>query len=139
VSRQDVGYPSAWVVSVAAILAVLPGAAWLVSLLGLLLLRGGSHAMFSHPLGLLRGGVTAALWFVAAWLIEQDRWSGAVLAAAMFTVSALATAGRHQWRLSFGLVLPLVGLAFAVSAFRLLHRYKRTEGLPWPSAKAVGG
>lgn len=140
-ARRDTGYPSAWVVSVAAILAVLPAASWVVSMVWLLLLgsRTGATArlLLSHPLGLVRGALVAGISIVAAWLLEEDRWPGAVVAGAMFVFSALAAAVRSRGRVSSVLVLALVSLGFAIQAYRLLRRYKSAPSKTVVTASAT--
>ncbi len=128
--KPAVGYPNAWVVTATAIFAVLPGAVWIVSLLGLLLVRArpgsdsGWHVILRNPKGVAAGTMTAVVYFIAAWLLEREEWPGAVLAAGLFAYSALAAAAQHQWRPSTQLLVSLVALGFAVSAFRLLRRYR---------------
>ena len=129
-SKSNVGYPSSWIVSAAAIFAVLPAAAWLVSVVTLVLFRrpiggaAGWRMIISHPLGLVVGALTAAAYLFAAWLLEEDNWVGAVLAGAMFLRAVLATAARNDWHPSFQLVAELVAVGFCLAAFRLLRRYK---------------
>lgn len=129
-SRRNVGYPSSWVVSVAAIFAVLPAAAWLVSVVMLALFRrpiggaAGWRMIIGHPLGLVMGALTAAVYVFAAWLLEEDNWIGAVLAAAMFLRAALATVVRNDWHPSLQLVAELVAVGFCLAALRLLRRHK---------------
>lgn len=102
--KSDDGSVHSTVVSVAAIIAALSGAMWPIAV-GLILLHGGGgggpgwRVLLGHPWGAAMGFSLTTAFFVSAWLLERNRWIGAIFPAVWYLHGILNTfvgTGRHM-------------------------------------------
>ena len=123
VTKSDESSVYSTVVSIATVIAALSGALWPIGL-GLTVLHGGRggepgwRVLLDHPWGAVMGLSVTTGFFVSAWLLERNRWIGAIFPAAWYLSGILNTyvgTGRH---LSLSAVTLPIELVITLLALR---------------------
>ncbi len=119
-------FASSQSVSIATVLAALAGVGWFVSATLSFFVRGrdgdvAARVLIDRPILLVVNGLLAAAFLGAAWLLSEERRSGALLLLGLSLVRILVAVAMGQpsiVNLIVGLILPAV----AYSAYRDLSR-----------------
>ncbi len=119
-------------VSIATALAALAGIGWFISVALSFVVKGrdgniAARLLLEHPIPLAVNGLLAVGFLGAAWLLNEERRSGALLLLGLSVariILAVAMGSPSMINLIVGLVLPVA----AYAAYRELSRAQASRG-----------